>query len=78
MFILQILGQWKIAGNFGGFGKVKTFNKTLLGEAGCRGNPYFLLARCLGIQFFEENLMAMKLKIFTINFWLQSYLFSSN
>ena len=28
------------------------FNKTLLGETGCLGTPYFLLTGCLGIQLF--------------------------
>ena len=33
-------------------GKPKNFNKTPLGETGCRGNLYFLLTGCLDIQFF--------------------------
>ena len=31
--------------------KYKSEWKTPLGEAGCVGNPYFLLTDCLGIQF---------------------------
>ena len=29
-------------------------NKTPLGETGCLSSPYFLLAGCLGIQFFNS------------------------
>ena len=32
-------------------GKYKSDLKIPLGEAGCLGNPYFLLTGCLGIQF---------------------------
>ena len=34
-------------------GKLKNFNKSPLGENGSLGNPYFLLTRCVGIQFFD-------------------------
>ena len=36
--------------------KISAFSlyKTLLGETGCLGNPYFLLTGCLNIQFFDS------------------------